>query len=260
MPRCFVIQPFDGGPYDNRYEDVFSPAIIAADLEPYRIDQDPAVSIPINDIEKGIRDSSICLADISTDNPNVWFELGFAIAAAKDVVLVCSEERSSKFPFDVQHRSIIKYRTGAPRDFKELQEKITTKLKALIEKGDALVNAAEPSVLQEIDGLDTNEVVALASIGQNLSHPEDAASIWQVKNDMEKNGFTHFATILAVRTLTAHGLVRSEGIGQGYEAESGVALTTAGWDWIIANKSKFKLQAPSKKAAPPTSFDDDIPF
>ena len=23
MPTCFVIQPFDGGPFDKRYEDVF---------------------------------------------------------------------------------------------------------------------------------------------------------------------------------------------------------------------------------------------
>lgn len=126
--------------------------------------------------------------------------------------------------------------------------------------GEALVNATEPSVLQDIDGLDTNEVVALASIGQNLSHPDDAASIWQVKNDMEKNGFTHFATMLAVRTLTAHGLIRREDVASGYETESGVSLTAAGWDWIIANKSKFKLHSPPKKIVPSTSFDDDIPF
>ena len=36
MPRCFMIQPFDGGQYDKRYEDVFEPAIRAAGLEPYR--------------------------------------------------------------------------------------------------------------------------------------------------------------------------------------------------------------------------------
>ena len=40
MPRCFVIQPFDGGQrYDKRYKDVFEPAIKNADLEPYRVDR-----------------------------------------------------------------------------------------------------------------------------------------------------------------------------------------------------------------------------
>ena len=110
METCFVMQPFDGDVYDKRYEDVFSPAIIEAGLKPYRVDRDPGVSVPIDDIEAGIRNAQICFAEITTDNPNVWFELGYAIAAAKEVVLICSEDRKSRFPFDVQHRTIIKYR------------------------------------------------------------------------------------------------------------------------------------------------------
>lgn len=77
---CFVIQPFDDGKFDKRFKDVFSPAILDAQLEPYRVDQDPRVSIPMEDIKKGIEESKLCLADITIDNPNVWFELGYAIA------------------------------------------------------------------------------------------------------------------------------------------------------------------------------------
>ena len=95
------MQPFDGGKFDKRFEEVFSPAIKAAGLDPYRVDKDPGVEIPINDIEKGIREASLCFADITTDNPNVWFELGYAISANKPVVLVCSTERTGKFPFDI---------------------------------------------------------------------------------------------------------------------------------------------------------------
>ena len=39
MSTCFVMQPFDGGPFDRRYKDVFAPAIKAAGLEPYRVHQ-----------------------------------------------------------------------------------------------------------------------------------------------------------------------------------------------------------------------------
>lgn len=81
MDRCFVIQPFDGGTFDARYEDIIAPAVSAAGLEAYRVDRDPNVSIPIQDIENGIRNSRLCLADITLDNPNVWFELGFAFAS-----------------------------------------------------------------------------------------------------------------------------------------------------------------------------------
>jgi hypothetical protein len=76
MATCFVIQPFDAGNFDGRYRDIFKPAIQAADFEPYRVDEDPSVSIPIDVIEKQIRAAAAaCLADITTDNANVWFEL-----------------------------------------------------------------------------------------------------------------------------------------------------------------------------------------
>jgi hypothetical protein len=111
MGRCFVIQPFDKGPFDRRYEDVLSPAIKNADLEPYRVDQDPSVSIPIDSIEIGIQGSNVCLADITLDNPNVWFEVGYAIAANKEVVF--SEDRKTPFPFDVQHHNEVCNRFSA---------------------------------------------------------------------------------------------------------------------------------------------------
>ena len=54
MGTCFVMQPFDNGEYDKRYDDVIAPAIDDCDLEPYRVDRDPSVSIPIEEIETGI--------------------------------------------------------------------------------------------------------------------------------------------------------------------------------------------------------------
>ena len=71
MAICFVIQPFDDGKFDKRFVDIFAPAIKAAGLEPYRVDQDPAVEIPIDAIEDRIKAASVCLAEITTDNPNV---------------------------------------------------------------------------------------------------------------------------------------------------------------------------------------------
>lgn len=129
MPRCFVIQPFDKGPFDKRYDDVFVPAIEKAALEPYRVDRDASASVLIENIERHIQDSEMCLADISLDNPNVWYEVGFAIASGKEVILVCSEEKATAFPFDVRHRSILTYTTHSPRDFEKLGVEITARLK-----------------------------------------------------------------------------------------------------------------------------------
>lgn len=101
METCFVIQPFDKDKYDSRYEDIFEPVIKECELDPYRVDRDPSVNIPIEEVESGIKNARICFAEISTNNPNVWFELGYAIACQKEVVLICSDERNEKFPFDI---------------------------------------------------------------------------------------------------------------------------------------------------------------
>ena len=134
MNKCFVIQPFDGGDrYDKRYRDMLTPAIEQAGLQAYRVDEDPSATVLIEEIERQISDSAACLAEITTDNPNVWFELGYAIAMRKVVVMVCSHERDN-FPFDVQHRSIIMYSTDSTSDFVDAQEKITAQLTAKMRK------------------------------------------------------------------------------------------------------------------------------
>src|SRR5438552_18122335 len=95
MQTCFVIQPFDAAKFDKRFDDTFKPAIDDAGLKAYRVDKDPEIEVPIDGIEAGIKAAAICLADITTDNPNVWYELGYAFAIGKPVVMVCSSERES---------------------------------------------------------------------------------------------------------------------------------------------------------------------
>lgn len=129
MDTCFIIQPFNQN-YNQLYEEVFKKAVIEAGLLPYRIDQDFRVRIPIESIEKGIKESLLCFAEISTNNPNVWYELGFAFACNKDIIMICSDKRTDEFPFDIRHRQIIKYKTDSPSDFDNLREAITAKINA----------------------------------------------------------------------------------------------------------------------------------
>jgi hypothetical protein len=83
------------------------------------VDNDPSASIPIQTIEEEITRSLACFAEISENNPNIWFELGYSIAREKPLCLVCSDSRTT-FPFDVQHRKIITYPAQSlPSDFEE---------------------------------------------------------------------------------------------------------------------------------------------
>lgn len=258
MMSCFVIQPFDGGKFDKRFKDVFSPAVTDAELKPYRVDQDPKVSIPIQDIEKGIRESKLCLADITIDNPNVWFELGYAIACGKEVILVCSEERQTKFPFDIQHRTIIKYATGSTSDFEKLKEAITARIKALLRKVEKLANITEVSKVAKFEGLDQHEVYALAAIAENLDHVDGDASIYQIKRDMEAGGFTKVAVTLALKSLIQKGFLNCENLqDETGEYYVGYSFTEKGWSWTLSNKDKFVLQ---KAETIPEISEEDIPF
>jgi hypothetical protein len=248
------MQPFDHGVFDERYEDVYAPAITDAGLAPYRVDQDPKVSIPIEDIEAGIRNARLCLADITIDNPNVWFELGYAIACRKEVVLVCSKDRTSRFPFDIQHRSIITYATGSIRDFAKLQSEITERLKAYAVKAEKLATVAQISRTAKIEGLEQHEIVCLAALAENLQHPRDHASAYQIKRDMEASGFTKVATTIAIaQLLKKEFLEQSDFQDDEGNYFTGYVVTDAGWRWILENQQQFVLRKPAKK-------DDSLPF
>lgn len=268
MGTCFVIQPFDGGKFDKRYEDVFRPAIEAANLEPYRVDRDPSVAIPIEDIESGIRRADVCLADISADNPNVWFELGFAIAAEKQVILICSSERSERFPFDVQHRSILNYKTDSTRDFQELAASITTRIKAALAKNLELGSLAKMNAVADTQGLSQHEIVALVTAAQSMNAPDDYASSYTVRQDMNAAGFTDIAVALAIAGLVKKEMLTTQRLSDRDYNEEYIAYTVLprGFDWLDANLDKLVLK---KSASVPTNQEfkdidfgeeDDIPF
>lgn len=243
MGRCFVIQPFDKGRFDKRYDDVFAPAITDAGLEPYRVDRDPGVVIPIDRVASEIVGSEAVLSDITTDNPNVWFELGYAIAAQREVILVCSSERSTPFPFDVQHRAIIKYETESLRDFESLKAQITAKLKAAAGRREALQQVTVMSPVARLQGLDQFEVAALVSVAQQIDHPDDGASMHAIRQDMASAGFTKLAATMGVRSLIDKELLQPVTLhdidGSVYTA---YALTDKGMRWLFSNRDQLALR------------------
>lgn len=130
---CFVIQPFDEGKFDKRYKDVIQPVVKRAGLECYRVDEDPTVLVPIDYIEKKIKDSCLCIADITEDNPNIWFEVGYAMACKKTIILTCSDERKSKYPFDIQHHRILKYKTESLTDYENYKDMLDIMIRGLLQ-------------------------------------------------------------------------------------------------------------------------------
>lgn len=258
METCFVIQPFDAGRYDKLYTDVYAPAIEAAGYTPYRVDQDPSVSVPIESIEAGIKSAVVCLADITEDNPNVWYELGFAFASNRPVVMICAENRQGrKFPFDIQHRSIILYKPDSLSDFQKLKETITTRIKAIVKRDEALQIMSESDPVKPVAGLSSPEIMLLALLAGGMTH-NATISAWMLKQDAERAGLTGVGVNLAVRRLLAKAFIEqvtehdAEYNGEPYTAYH---LNDQAWEWIEENEDRLVLHRSSKE-----DVDDSIPF
>ena len=202
----------------------------------------------------------VCLADITTDNPNVWYELGFAFACGAPVVIVCASEREGKkYPFDIQHRTVTSYTSDAPEDFKQLQQTITSRLNALVEKGATMRQlAASEQVVASVDGLSQGEMTVLAVLAGAMASPDACQSLWMLQQDTEKAGLTKLGCTLSIRKLLAKRLIRkttdTDHNGEDYDA---LTLEAAGWDWIEANEDKFALR---KERRIDSVTVDEIPF
>jgi len=249
MPTCFVIQPFDSGKFDKRFKETFAPAIVAAGFEPYRVDDDPRADVLITSIEEGIRSAAVCLADITMDNPNVWFELGFAFAANRPVVMVCSNERTGKYPFDIQHRAIISYKTEAQSDFQTLSDAILERLKAAGERGQTLQQIAEAEPIAPVSGLSQIELSVLA-VAAGAALPRTGFSLWSLQNDAEKIGLSKIGISLALRRLMQKQFLEDAMVEDQNGEYKGAAISSKGWDWIDANDDNFTLR---RSATPSTS-------
>lgn len=238
MKKCFVIQPFDKDKFDRRYNDIYKPAIEKAGLEPYRIDNDPSVRILIDEIEKGIQSANIIFADITLDNPNVWYELGFSFAQQKDIVMVCcTDERKNDFPFDIRHRTIITYKARSKSDFESLEYKIHEKIVAYLNTAktvDKIINLP----VNEIEGLQSHEIALLLLLVEGEHTPFEPVSAYFIKPAMTRTGYNSLALNMGIRTLVSKEFLTivemyDEGLGETYMAYK---LTSKGEDWVINNQ------------------------
>jgi hypothetical protein len=158
------------------------------------------------------------------------------------------------FPFDVQHRNIIKYATDAPRDFEELKARIAKRIEAILKKEIRLGQvAAISSPVANVEGLSQSEIVALVAIAENLDAEGEAVSVDMIRGDIRRAGFTKIAGTLALVSLSKKGLATSRtGFGMHDEPFAAYGVTDEGLEWLMSNQEKLVLRIKGD--------DDDIPF
>ncbi|NPV91961.1 MAG: hypothetical protein HPY50_14440 [Firmicutes bacterium] len=129
-PKAFVIMQFSS-PYDEIYKSVIEKICDNLGVEVVLANQKFGPGIVINDITKEIIESNIIIADITPDNPNVYYEVGYAHALKKDTILISEEGR--KLPFDVSPFRTLFYENTIGGKSK-LEEGLEKHIRAIIER------------------------------------------------------------------------------------------------------------------------------
>jgi tetratricopeptide (TPR) repeat protein len=115
-PLCFVVMPFGVKPdgrggsvdFDAVYADLLAPAIRAAKLEPLRADQELVGGLIHKPMYERLILSDYAVADLTTANANVFYELGVRHAVRPySTVLVSADVK--RVPFDLAPDRVLPY-------------------------------------------------------------------------------------------------------------------------------------------------------
>jgi len=105
-PQGFAVMEFSDK-FQALYTDVLRPVSKSMGVNLMRADEIPGPGFIISDIVRKLWESSIVVAEITHTNPNVYFEVGYAYALGKPLILLA--EKGHQLPFDVAGMRVIFY-------------------------------------------------------------------------------------------------------------------------------------------------------
>ena len=219
--ECFVIMPFgtkqySDGPeksydFDKVYRVLIQRAVRESGMTPIRADERVTSALIHTEMFRDLRDRAVVLADLSLDNPNVFYELGIRhVMSAKGTILIARS--GSLLPFDVKLSRVVFYQfDGVSFDWEEV-ERVVKHLKVMLQEArkglpDSPVYALLESVLREprrsleqhrasVRAEDSPDGEPLASYQQLL------ASYWRDKGESLSQLFdSHRGSLFGLRAL-----------------------------------------------------------
>lgn len=105
MKTCFIVCPIGGDNTETRrrsdtlFKHVILPVCNACDFNPIRIDKENTNGSLTEEIFNHIREDDLVIADLTENNPNAFYEMGYRAALGKPTIHLMSKNAS--IPFDV---------------------------------------------------------------------------------------------------------------------------------------------------------------
>jgi tetratricopeptide (TPR) repeat protein len=113
--HVFVAMPFgvkEGIDFNRIYQELIKPALDEAGFDVFRADEETAAGNIRTDMFQELLIADLVVADLSINNPNVWYELGVRHALrARGVIQIASDVRKG-MPFDVYTDRTLHYHTS----------------------------------------------------------------------------------------------------------------------------------------------------
>lgn len=112
-PHAFVAMPFGVKPgpdgqlidFNAVYMEYIRPTLESAGLEAFRADEELRAGDIISDMLQELLIADLVIADLTIDNPNVWYELGIRHALrARGIILVCGNRVTTTFDLYTQRK------------------------------------------------------------------------------------------------------------------------------------------------------------
>lgn len=129
IPEVFVVMQFSDE-FDVLYHDVIKKVCKDNNLSAVRADDIYTTNMIITDIISKINKSRIIIADITPENRNVHYEVGYAHAIGKPTILLA--EKGTKLPFDLSPFRVIFYENSI-RGKDIVQNDLEKHIKAIME-------------------------------------------------------------------------------------------------------------------------------
>ena len=204
--RCFIIQPFGITINDTTGESLNNDTVYNSlkkleEIDPqfpveiFRGDNEPITkeNLPSH-VSECIDNSDFCIADLTEKNPNVCYEVGYAVAKGLRVIIICQER--SELPSDLKGLMFVTYKdtnlsTLANRIhkkyfdnlkdsiYKKNTEEKLPKIPYLSKRNDKLIRRKILASKYRIDILQTN----LSVLQRDFI--DDLAAVMESKEDLE---------------------------------------------------------------------------
>jgi len=166
LPLCFVLMPFGTKPdpngllidFDTVYQQLIAPAIRGAQLEPLRADEEVSGGIIHKPMFERLVLCEYAVADLTTANANVFYELGVrhAVRPGSTVLIFAG---GTRLPFDVAPLRGLPYAldsSGKPANVDPARAELTARLNVAKQKGQG-----DSPLFQLLDGLQPPDLARL---------------------------------------------------------------------------------------------------